>query len=87
MDTWVTLLELVVLVALLVTLGPVVSAFLNVWGVLLVVGVFVAGLLLPLLLHWRRNLLGGSTLAAAAVLALLGGFVLRVVIVMASERV
>lgn len=85
LDDWVMVLELLVLVALVVSLGAVAQAFLNVWGLLLL-GVALLGIVLPLLLHWR-HLLGGLSVPAAAVLVLVGGFVLRAVVVLSSEAI
>jgi formate-dependent nitrite reductase membrane component NrfD len=85
-DAWVLVLELLVLIALVASLGSLARLWLNVWGALLVVAV-VVGILLPLLLHWRRHAVGGLTMPASAVLVLAGGFVLRVVIVLSSEAV
>jgi formate-dependent nitrite reductase membrane component NrfD len=87
MDAGMLVLELIVLVAVVVSLGPVVTAWLNAWGVLLVVGVVIVGLLAPLALTWRPELLRGSTAVTRAVLVLIGGFLLRVVIVLSSESV
>ena len=86
-DAWVIALELVVLLAVLVSLGPLVRAWLNAWGVLLFFGVIVAGMLVPLALHWRRDWLGDRTMTAAAALVLAGGFILRTVIVFSAEAV
>ena len=86
MDTWVTLLELVVLALLLASLGEVAEEYLSEWGVLLAVGVVLVGLLIPLALHWR-HLLGTLSVPIAAVLALAGGLILRMVIVLSSESV
>ena len=70
----------------LVSLGHAARAFLNVWGVLLVLGVGVLGIVVPLLLHARSRRFGRDpAVAAASVLILLGGFILRVVVVLASE--
>ncbi|MBI2526250.1 MAG: polysulfide reductase NrfD [Candidatus Rokubacteria bacterium] len=85
-DAWALILELVVLAALVASLGSVARLWLNGWGVLLGLGVVVLGILVPLLLHWRVRL-GGLTPTMAAVLVLLGGFLLRVVIVMSTEVV
>jgi formate-dependent nitrite reductase membrane component NrfD len=85
-DDWVMLLELVVLVAVVVSLGAVATAWLNAWGLLLVIGVVLAGILLPLLLH-RRHVLGRLSIPAASVLVLVGGFILRAVVVLSSESV
>jgi len=86
-DAWVVLLELIVVVALMISLGPVFRAWLNAWGVLLVVGVIVIGMLLPLALFWRRDLLGERNLVGTAALVLIGGFLLRLVIVFSAQGV
>jgi len=64
----------------------VARVWLNSWGALLV-GVVLAGILLPLALHWRPRLLGRLSIPARAVLVLIGGFLLRVVIVLSAEGV
>lgn len=87
LDTWVLILELIVLVALVISLGPVARAWLSVWGALLVVGVVGLGIVGPLVLHWRSRVAGGTGVAAAAALVLLGGFLLRVVVVLSAQRV
>ena len=43
-DIWVVALELIVLIAVIVSLGPVARAWLNVWGLLLLVGVIGVGM-------------------------------------------
>jgi formate-dependent nitrite reductase membrane component NrfD len=87
LDIWVVALELVVLVALMFSLGPVFRAWLNAWGVLLFLGVIVLGMLFPLALYWRREWLGGSNVTAAALSVLAGGFILRIVIVFSAQGV
>jgi formate-dependent nitrite reductase membrane component NrfD len=80
-DRAVIVLELLVLVTVLITLGPVAQVWWSLWGVLLLLGVVLLGLIVPLLLRWRhRGDFGAATLAAAA-LVLVGGFILRTVIV------
>ena len=86
-DDWVIVLELLVLIAVMVSLGPVLRAWLNAWGVLLVVGVIVLGLIAPLALSFRGRRLGAVNTTASAVLVLLGGFLLRVVVVFSSESI
>jgi formate-dependent nitrite reductase membrane component NrfD len=86
-DTWVLALELLVLIALVISLGPVARAWLNAWGLLLFFGVIVAGVLAPLALSWRRDWLGDRNMTAAAALVLAGGFILRMVIVFSAEGV
>jgi formate-dependent nitrite reductase membrane component NrfD len=82
-DRWVLVLELVVLAAFLVSLGTVFRVWLSWWGLGLLVGVVVVGLLAPLALDWRRPL--RASVPLAAVLVLIGGFVLRTLIVFTSE--
>jgi len=84
-DNWAMVVELVALAALVASLGAVARVWLSAWGLALVVGVVLLGILIPLLLHWRPRLLGRASLPAAAVLALVGGFVLRAVVVLSSE--
>jgi protein NrfD len=86
-DTTVVALELGVLIAVAVSLGPVFRIWLSGWGVLLLFGVVLAGMVAPLVLHWRPRLLGELSAPAAALLILIGGFLLRVVIVLSSEGV
>ena len=85
-DDWVIILELLVLAAVMVSLGPVLQAWLNAWGVLLVV-VVIVGLIVPLVLSFRARRLATANITLPAVLVLVGGFLLRVVIVMSSESV
>jgi protein NrfD len=88
MDAWTSLIELAVLIVLALSLGSVArEVWGNGWGVLLVVGVAVVGLLLPLLLHWRPRLLGNLSVPSAAVLVIVGSFLLRTVIVLSSQAV
>ena len=58
MDAWVVALEFIVLIAVMISLGPVFRAWLSAWGLLLFFGVIVVGMLIPLALHWRRQWLG-----------------------------
>jgi protein NrfD len=87
MDGWLIVLELIVLVAVMISLGPVLTAWLNAWGVLLVVGVVIIGLIVPLVMSWRPAMLRWSAVTTSAILVLIGGFLLRVVIVLSSESV
>ena len=86
-DVWVVALELIVLIAVIVSLGPVARAWLNVWGLLLLIGVIGIGMVLPLLLYWRGIRGGTHNMTTAAVLVLLGGFLLRLVIVFSAQGV
>ena len=88
MDFYSSLLELVVLAVLALSLGSVAREIWgNAWGVLLVVGVVLLGLLVPIVLHWRPRLLGRLSVPSAAVLVLVGGFLLRTVVVLSSEAI
>jgi protein NrfD len=84
-DSAALVLELLALIALVVSLGSVARVWLSLWGGILVVGVVVAGIFLPLALHLRPRLLGQLSVPAAAVLVLVGGFLLRVVVVLSAE--
>lgn len=88
LDAWTLALELVVLVILLASVGTAVlrPVLFNAWGVLLLVGVVLVGILVPLALHFRP-VLGRLTAPSAAVLVLVGGFILRVVMLLSSEAV
>jgi formate-dependent nitrite reductase membrane component NrfD len=86
-DAWVVALEFLVLIAVVISLGPIVRAWLNAWGLLLFVGVVCVGMLIPSLLYWRRREPGDLSVTAAALLVLVGGFVLRVVIVFSAQRI
>ena len=87
MDTWVVALEFLVLIAVMISLGPVFRAWLNAWGLLLFFGVIVVGMLIPLALFWRREWLGNRNVSTAAALVLVGGFILRLVIVFSAQGV
>jgi protein NrfD len=86
MDIYVLGLELIVLIAIVVSLGPVLRAWLNLWGLLLG-AIIVLGMLFPLALNWRKDWLGDFNVTATAVLVLIGGFLLRIVIVFSSEGI
>jgi len=85
-DAWVLMLELLVLAALVASLGAVARIWLSSWGVFLL-GVVVIGIVAPLVLHWRGAEAGRLTTPIAAALVVVGGFLLRVVIVLSSEGV
>jgi len=86
-DTIVLVLELLALVALVVSLGSVARVWLSAWGALLLLGVVGVGIVVPLLLHLRAQTPLSSAARAAAVCVLVGGFLLRVVIVLSSESI
>jgi protein NrfD len=86
MENWVVAFELLVFIAVVVSLGPVLSAWLNVWGLLLLI-VVALGMVAPLFLAWRKGPIRDESMSATTVLVLIAGFLLRVVIVFSSERV
>jgi protein NrfD len=86
-DAWFIVLEFVVLVAVLVSLGPALAGWLNAWGLLLLVGVVGLGMAVPLFLHRRGGRLRGDAMAASAALVVAGGFILRMLIVFSSDAI
>jgi protein NrfD len=98
-DAMSLVLELLALVALVISLGSMARAWLNAWGALLVLGVVGLGIVVPLLLHvaerrrpiattTRRRAFDRSFAAPlAAVLVLLGGFLFRVLIVLSAQGI
>ncbi len=87
-DNWAMLLELALIGLFLVFLGGIAWPFLrHRYGITLLIGTVLLGLLVPLLLHWRPRLLGGVTPMLAASLALIGGYALRYAIVYAGQEI
>jgi protein NrfD len=86
MDIGILGLELIVLIAVVVSLGPVLRAWLNLWGLLLC-AIIVLGMLFPIALTWRKDWLGALHVTATAALVLIGGFLLRIMIVFSSEGI
>jgi len=83
-DRSVLILEALALAALIVSLGRVATVWLNGWGLLLAAMVL-GGIALPLVLAWRRPVPDRQGWIGP-VLVLLGGLLLRVVIVFSSDR-
>ena len=81
-DAKTLVVELLVLIAFIVSLGSVNRVWVSVWGLLLLVGVVWFGILAPLRMHVKRQ-----PLASAAKLVLLGGFLLRLATILASEGI
>jgi len=81
-DTKALVVELLVLIVFVASLGTVSKVWLSFWGLVLLVGVVGFGILAPLRLHAQRR-----SLAGAARLVLLGGFLLRLVTIFASEGI
>jgi protein NrfD len=86
-DRNVLVLELLVLIVFLVSLGSVARVFLSWWGVLLAVGVVGAGIVIPLLLERGHRIYTPRHLVRSASLVLLGGFLLRVVVLLSSNQI
>jgi formate-dependent nitrite reductase membrane component NrfD len=86
-DKRVLVLELLVLILFLVSLGSVARVFLSWWGLVLLLGVIGIGILAPLLLERRIGRHPPSHLARSALLVLLGGFLLRVVVLFSSNGI
>jgi protein NrfD len=86
-DRRVLILELVVLILFLASLGSVARVFLGWWGVLLLLGVMGVGILAPLVLERGHRGAGRHHLVRSASLVLLGGFLLRVVVLLSSHDI
>ena len=84
-DMRVLVVELLILVLFVGWLWPIRQVWLSFWGLLLLVGVVWAGILWPLRLHARPA--GAGALRNPAVMVLIGGFLLRVVILLASNGI
>jgi formate-dependent nitrite reductase membrane component NrfD len=87
-DRNVLILELLVLIIFLLSLGSVAGVFLDWWGLVLLVGVLGVGILLPLFLHTREGAEENLELCVRiAVLVLVGGFLLRMVVLLSSNEI
>ena len=87
MDDWMLVLELLVVIAVIISLGSVARAWLNAWGILLVITIAL-GVIAPLVLSWRRERrLQDWSVVTVTSLILLGGFLLRLVIIFSSEAI
>jgi len=85
-DCHVLRLELLVLIAFLISLGSVARVYLSWWGVLLLVGVVGLGILLPLR-DERRATHTSRQVARTASMVLMGGFLLRMIVLLSSEQI
>jgi formate-dependent nitrite reductase membrane component NrfD len=83
-DRSALVLEVLVLVALISSLGRVATVWLNGWGLLLA-SMVAGGIALPLVLAWRRPVPNRQGWIGP-VLVILGGLLFRVVIVFSSDR-
>ncbi len=89
-DSKALAVELLVLILFLGSLGSVNRVWVSFWGLLLLVGVVGAGILVPLGLHMKPASFGSLAarpVANAAKLVLLGGFLLRLATMLASEGI
>jgi len=84
-DRWMLVLELLALVALVASLGVVARAWLDAWGALLALGVVGVGILAPLVLYARTREAAAGHGALAPALVLVGGLLLRVVVIFSAE--
>jgi len=86
MDDLVLALELLVLIAVVISLGSAARGWLNMWGLLLLL-VAVVGLIVPLMLSRRHRQFAHPNVAMTATLVLIGGFLLRLVVIFSSETI
>jgi protein NrfD len=89
-DTKALVAELVILALFIASLGSINRVWVGFWGFVLVVGVIGAGILVPLGLHLKPASFGGlgnRAVVNAAKLVLLGGFLLRLATLLASEGI
>ena len=86
-DWIVVILELVVLIVFLISLGSVARVFLDWWGLVLLVGVVGVGILLPLFLHPRHGAEDLESCVRIAGFVLVGGFLLRMVMLLSSDQI
>jgi protein NrfD len=82
-DNVTLVLEFLAIVCFLISLGGAVRALLNAWGVVLVLGVMIVGIVLPLVMQRRPS----HSVVLPAVLVLAGGLMLRMVIMLSSEQI
>ncbi|MGE5803122.1 MAG: NrfD/PsrC family molybdoenzyme membrane anchor subunit [Gemmatimonadota bacterium] len=85
-DTQALVVELVLLIVFVASLGSVARVWLGFWGLVLLVGVFWTGILWPLRLHFKPAIAGGG-FRNPALMVLLGGFLLRVTVLLASNSI
>ena len=86
-DHRMLLLELLVLIMFLISLGSVARVFLSWWGVVLLIGVVGVGIAAPLFLQRTHRIGSLRHHTRAAMLVLLGGFLLRVVVLLSSNQI
>jgi protein NrfD len=82
---WLLIVQIFVWIALFISLGQAARGWLNVWGVVLAIGIAI-GTVLPLLAA-PRTAKGLRAMPAAAALVLAGGFMVRMAIVFVPEAI
>ena len=88
MESYSSVLELIVLAIIAATIWSVVRVVWNgAWGAILLFGVGVLGIVTPMVLYARPRALGTATIPIAALLVLIGGFLLRTVVILSSEAI
>lgn len=86
MDDLVLLLEILVVIAVVISLGPAARGWLNIWGLLLL-GVVGVGMVWPLVLSRQHRAGRHVNVVTSATLVLVGGFLLRLVVIFSSETI
>jgi formate-dependent nitrite reductase membrane component NrfD len=88
MEAYSSVLELIVLAIIAATIWSVVRVvWSGAWGAILLFGVGVLGIVAPIVLYARPRALGSATVPIAALLVLIGGFLLRTVVILSSEAI
>jgi len=87
LDQRLLILELLVLIAFIITLGSVARVLVGWWGIVLLLGVVGMGIVVPLLFERGPGPHAPPQLARAATLVLIGGFLLRMVVILSSNGI
>jgi protein NrfD len=88
MEGYSSVVELFVLAIIAASIWSVVSVvWSGVWAGVLLIGVVLLGVLAPLFLYTRPRTLGAATVPVAALLVLVGSFLLRTAVILSSEAV
>ena len=88
MEGYSSALELIVLAIIAATIWSIVRVvWSGAWGAILLFGVVVLGILAPIYLYARPRTFGTATIPLAALLVLVGSFLLRTVVMLSSEAI
>lgn len=87
LDSRALIAELVILVLFIASLWPIKQVWISFWGLLLLIGVVGVGIIWPLQLRFGSGRGMGTGFRNAAAMVLLGGFLLRVVVLLASNAI